>query len=665
MNPGRASGPRRPKLATRLAVMMSGLTAATALAGVAVVWTVTNRLEGTELDRALDRSHEVAEGALRRRLGNLELVVALLGHDAPFRAYVTEGDGASILDNLKERLALSSCDAFLVTDRAGALLADTRRTGATGADLAASELVAPARGGRTVSGLWLEPDGRLYLAATAPIVQGGTDLAGTIVALDVVDDAFATELRGAAGAEIAVYADGARAPQGASFTAARDELDRLAAGASPRFAIGGEGFAARSYGLEGLGRKAVGRVVILRSLDRELSALRSVETALLWVGATAVIVAIASSIILAGRITRPLADLARATERIAAGDLEAVVPMAADDETGSLADAFRAMVRELKEKADMEAYLASIVRGASDVVSPVPSESEATMTNGAAVLAGRFELGRVLGSGGMGTVYLAFDRAVGERVALKVLNAGARDPVLSAQFVQEVRLARRITHRNVVRTHDVVALDNGWALSMEYVEGMSLAALMRRGPLPLAVALGIARQIAAGLEAAHAQGIVHRDLKPGNVLLDGRGVAKIADFGLAQIPGATGGSAASGQIVGTPLYMSPEQAAGRASDARSDVYAAGVMFFQLFCGEPPFDADSIRELLGKHMRQAPPRPRTLRPDLPEEIEIAILRALEKDPEKRFASAQELGEALRSKKRAGVATGPFHERPELS
>jgi serine/threonine-protein kinase len=301
------------------------------------------------------------------------------------------------------------------------------------------------------------------------------------------------------------------------------------------------------------------------------------------------------------------------------------------------------MVAELKEKADMEGYLASVVRGASRTgASASPADGASTLTVGGEILAGRFELGPVLGSGGMGTVYLAFDRAVGERVALKLLKGGPGDAEISGRIVQEVRLARRITHRNVVRTHDVVALNPGWALSMEYVEGMPLAALIQRGPLPVAAAAAIARQIAAGLECAHAQGIVHLDLKPGNVLLDDRGVAKIADFGLAQLAGATG----NGRLAGTPLYMSPEQAEGRGADARSDVYSAGVVFFELFCGVPPFDGGTVGELVAKHQREAPPKPRSLRPELPEEIELAILRALKKAPSDRFASGRELHEALR-------------------
>ena len=476
------------------------------------------------------------------------------------------------------------------------------------------------------------------------------------------DDA-SPELGGAAGAHVVVYAEGAEEPSGASFVAGRAEVDHVGTAGTPRVAIGGEEFAARSFPLEGLDRTVVGRLVILRSLDRELSALRSVQTALLWVGATAVILAVGANTVLARGITRPVAGFVTAGA-LAPGP-DAVVPCVYDDEIGALADAFRAMVRELKEKADMEVYLASVVRGAAVAASsPGAGESAATMTNAGQVLAGRFELGPELGSGGVGTVYLAFDRTVGERVALKVLKAGAGSPERSEHFVHEVRLARRITHRNVVRTHDIVTLDTGWALSMEYVEGMSLATLMQRGRLPFAAALGIARQIAAGLEAAHAQGIVHRDLKPGNVLLDGRGVAKIADFGLAQIQGS-GVAQAHGRIAGTPLYMSPEQAQGRTADARSDVYAAGVVFFQLFCGAPPFDAPTTGELLERHIHRPPPQPRALRADLPEDIELVILRALEKAPEARFASAGELSLALRAKKRAGVATGPFHERPELS
>jgi len=638
--------PRRPKIATRLAVLMSGLTAATALAGILAVWMITNRLEGAEIGYALDRSHEVADGAMRRRLGNLELVAGMLGRDPPFRAYVAEGDAASILDNLQERLALAGCDAFVVTDRTGALLADTRRPGMTGVDLSASEAVAPALRGESVAGLWLDPDGRLYLVAVSPIVQGGTDLAGAIAALTAIDDAFATELRGAAGADVVFYAGGREAPSAASIDAPRAERERIDATASSHIEIGGEDFAVRSYPITGLGAKPLGTLAVLRSIDREVSALNTVQAALLWVGGIAVLLAVATGTVLARRITRPVAALVRATERIAAGDLEAPVPAAEDDEIGALADAFRAMVKELKEKSDMESYLASVVR---EVAAPADRSGEATLTEGARVLAGRFELGPLLGSGGMGAVYSAFDRVVGERVALKVLHDG---PAVSEPILQEVRLARRITHRNVVRTHDVVAIDGGWALSMEYVEGLSLAELLRRGPLPFAAALGIAHQVAAGLEAAHAQGIVHRDLKPANVLLDSRGVAKIADFGLAQL-----GPAARGSFAGTPQYMAPEQAEGRAADARSDVYAAGVMFFELFCGVLPFDA--------KQRRDPPPRPSSLRPDLPLDVEAVIVRALERNPALRFPSGRELGAALREKKRAGVATGPFHERPELS
>src|SRR6185503_13937496 len=202
----------------------------------------------------------------------------------------------------------------------------------------------------------------------------------------------------------------------------------------------------------------------------------------------------------------------------------------------------------------------------------------------------------------------------------------------------------RITHKNIVRTHDLAELPGGLAISMEYVEGMSLDALLRRGLLPVAAGLRLGAQIAAGLDAAHARGIVHRDLKPTNFLIDTTGTLKIADFGLARLaddgkaPGET-------RIAGTPGFMSPEQARGKPLDLRSDIYSAGVVLFHIFCGGPPFEATSLGELLAKHVSEPAPDPRTIRPEVPARVAVVILRALEKEPERRYASARDLGVAL--------------------
>jgi len=179
------------KLTYKFAAVTTAIVAGVVLAGVGAVWMVTQRLEGPELDAALTRSHDLARDLIGQRLRRLALIDTLLSNDAPFRAYVAEADAASVLDGLRERAALYGCDRLIVTDREGRLLADTLRPAAAGADLSGGSLVGPALEGNERAGAWLDAAGRLYLAAAAPILQGGRDVVGAIVALDATGDALA------------------------------------------------------------------------------------------------------------------------------------------------------------------------------------------------------------------------------------------------------------------------------------------------------------------------------------------------------------------------------------------------------------------------------------------------------------------------------------------
>src|SRR5438477_921616 len=200
-----------------------------------------------------------------------------------------------------------------------------------------------------------------------------------------------------------------------------------------------------------------------------------------------------------------------------------------------------------------------------------------------AVLGNRYRIVALAGRGGMGEVYRADDLKIGQPVALKFLPADLeRDPERLERLFGEVRIARQVSHPNVCRVYDVVEFEGYHFITMEYVDGEDLAALLRRiGRLPQEKALDLARQIGAGLAAAHVQGIVHRDLKPANIMLDGRGRARITDFGLAAAAEAVRGDEAQW---GTPAYMAPEQMAGGAITTRTDVYALGLVLFEMFTG---------------------------------------------------------------------------------
>ncbi len=259
------------------------------------------------------------------------------------------------------------------------------------------------------------------------------------------------------------------------------------------------------------------------------------------------------------------------------------------------------------------------------------------------LLSGRYRIVSLLGKGGMGEVYLAEDLVLGEKVALKFLpEVAAAEPDLMERFVTEVRLARKVTHPNVARVHDIGEVDGRTFLSMEYVDGEDLGQLLRRiGRLPAEKALEISKQICEGLHAAHERGVLHRDLKPANVMLDGDGRVRLTDFGLAQLARDTD----EGRLMGTPSYMSPEQITGGDCTVRSDLYSLGLLLYELFTGKRAFTGKSIEELRAKQQHEEPQPPSTILEFIDPVVEKIILRCIRKDPEERPTSARQVTLAL--------------------
>jgi serine/threonine-protein kinase len=259
------------------------------------------------------------------------------------------------------------------------------------------------------------------------------------------------------------------------------------------------------------------------------------------------------------------------------------------------------------------------------------------------VVDGRYELLRIIGEGGMGTVYEVRHRALGKRFALKALRKDlAQDAEIAARFIQEARTAAAVSHPGLVEITDFGRLDSGQVyFVMELLEGHSLAALLRAGgALPAARGLAIVRQLAAAVKAAHDARIVHRDLKPENIHV-GRGdndadLVKVVDFGLAKVIGSSKLTRA-GVVFGTPHYMSPEQAAGEVVDHRADIYAIGIVMYEMFTGTVPFEADSYMGVLTKHLYMTPAPPSSLCPEIKSlgALEDVILRCLQKRPEARY------------------------------
>ena len=280
------------------------------------------------------------------------------------------------------------------------------------------------------------------------------------------------------------------------------------------------------------------------------------------------------------------------------------------------------------------------------------------------VVGGRYEIRQTLGRGGMGTVYRAHDRVLDETVALKILRADvAGTPGMAARFRSEIKLARRVSHTNVCRIYEYGEDAGLQYISMELVEGSNLKdQLTREGPPGLERAFELAIQIGDGLEAVHKAGIVHRDVKTQNIMVDAQGIVRVMDFGIARAaaPGRPA-DAATGYVLGSPEYMSPEQARGLPADFRSDVYSLGVVVFEIFSGRVPFRADTPVATLLMHLENRPPLEGPDAPPLPPALVPVLTRALAKEPGARYSGAREAAAALRDARVSSVPGRPSTPR----
>jgi serine/threonine-protein kinase len=330
--------------------------------------------------------------------------------------------------------------------------------------------------------------------------------------------------------------------------------------------------------------------------------------------------------------------------------LQDIVP--AEDALGRLARVFDRMVREVRAREErlrnrIRDLRAEIEEAGSTAEIPTPEIEDANLQSGD-VLGGRYRVLGVIGAGGMGSVYRARDLELEDDVALKMLlPALMTDSTLVERFKQEIRLARRITHPNVVRTHDLGEWEGIYFLTMELVEGMTVRDLIdSRGQLGVSATLAIGTQLAEALGVAHAQGVVHRDIKPQNLLLDQEGVLKVMDFGVARLAERKSTLTEAGLVVGTPAYMAPEQLLAETVDARSDLYAAGVVLYECLTGQLPFDADSPISLIAKLLHEEADPPTTINRDIPPQLSDLVLGLLAKKPDDRVQSAMEMGQLLK-------------------
>src|SRR6266581_2933786 len=631
-----------------------------------------NRTADESIRRALAGVRRGVEAYLAARTAAFAGMSQVSAQVPQFRERLLRTSARSdVLDQAQVYRQLLGAAWVLVTNDRGILIARTDDPAQSDIDLSRGALIADALSGDETQGAWIdERMHKLYMAVGVPLRASPREATqGALVAAYAIDDTLAQAIKQATTTDVVFFAlDTLDRPYIVGSTLPREEVEPAlaadtvaiqalvhdSAGTELSADVAGERLIGLASPLRSAGGDVYGGFVAFRSHDRELGAFRALQRTIGFAVVLGLLLALATAYVLARQIAGPIRRLALATRQVQDGDYSVEIAAGSRDEIGVLSQAFRSLVEDLKEKAALVEYMMAASGAAPTEALKAPGRPSLAaggdLLRPGTLFANRYEVKEILGMGGMGVVYRAFDRELREPVAIKTLRpeALAGDGVALERFKQEIRLARRIAHRNVVRTYDLGEVDGMYYLTMEYVEGTSLKQLITtRGRLPLPVTLTIGKQLCRALEVAHEQGVIHRDIKPQNMVVDPSGFLKVMDFGIARLanPPHGKGLTEAGISIGTPDYMSPEQLSGAELDPRSDLYAAGVVLFECLTGRVPFEAESVYALIAKHLEGSAPDPRTLNPDVPEALARVILKAMAKEPADRYQTAGQMHDAL--------------------
>ena len=585
-----------------------------------------------------------------------------------FRDLVLHAKPGTLTDQAREAADRSGATWVQITDSAGVRLARSDMPAAPMVSLAQSPLIAGALEGQNMTAYGISQDTILFQAVAVPIIVPPGKIIGALMAAKNVTDSLAYAVKSVTTSEIVFFTfDSAKNARVAATTMERgNELSApIALHIKTRLptdtaydqrivSISGTQYLARDDSLLSASGRALGGFTALRVRAKQSAALTGVRNGLLLAAGIGILLAIICSILLARGITRPLGTLVAAARRAAQGDYSAPPAIKSRDEIGELAGAFTALLSELRDQQALVQTLktsgerTAVNREKAEALANAATVATSKAITQGALFAGRYQIVSTLGQGGMGTVYKATDTQLGEPIAIKTLRADflSNDATALERFRSEIRLARKISHRNVVRTHDIGEADGTHYITMEYVAGTSLSDLLqKKGRIPPAATITIGKQLARALQVAHEEGVIHRDIKPQNLVVQPDGVLKVMDFGIARLTERKQGMTRTGMVVGTPEYMAPEQLLGDEIDARADIYSAGIVLYECLTGARPWVADSATVLIGKMLSEPPRPPIEVNPEVPAALSALIVRTIARDRNERPATAAELGDEL--------------------
>ncbi len=608
--------------------------------------------------QALDRAAHLVTALLDTREQSLARAADVFVQNPIVRSLVLAENTDDLRDQAGEGADRTGATWVQIVSASGERLAKSDDLAAPRVSLLGSALIGRALGGEVATGIGASADTALLQVVAVPVSvpsSSGQQSVGAFMAAQVIDSALAAEVKDATATDVVFYVlDTAMVPHVSASTLGRTPeigqlLTRATAPRAPsrgdsvaRFdvTLGEDAYVGRSVILRSAGGDPLGGFLALRSRAAELAPFNALRRWILFAGLLSLLLGAVVAYLIARSIAGPVLQLAAATRRAAEGDYDANVTHTARDEIGELADAVRTMLIDLREKRS----LVSLLQASTPAATPLVPESPAAIAPGS-IVAGRYEIRSTLGIGGAGVVYKAFDRELGEVVALKTLHTDSvgQDPAAVERLKSEIRLARRIAHRGVVRTYDLGESAGMYFLTMEYVSGTVLSDLLERDRrLPVSAVYSIARQLSRALAVAHERGIIHRDIKPQNIMLQADGTLKVMDFGIARLAVRTTALTQVGMAVGTPGYMAPEQLMDGDVDVRADLYACGAVLYECLTGRLPHDPTNPVLMIGRIVSGAVvPAPREIVPDVPSGLSALVMRLLSSDAEHRTPNAEAL------------------------
>jgi serine/threonine-protein kinase len=665
----RSRKPRGPGLAVQFFLLAAVLLMVTLGLTVAVAAWRSNLVAEQTIREDLARVPDVWAGyTLTRSAAALDQVRSLAQEPGTLAIFAEEVDVATRLSFAMEDAPnmVSGGSTFFLFDRYSRVLArsdrpDGRGVGQPFATVGWVASVLDSHHGATA---FIRERDALAIVAAAPVITGegdGARLEGVLAVTFPIEIEALTQLQSLTRGNVAVVLDMARRDEPAepAFGGATEGFDgerlttalqSMPEAVDDLFArrttvgpvtvdVAGEAQELLALPVTSFDGDALGAILVARSRAEEMASFYAIRRGLVVAGAIMLLLSLPVSFLLGRRMARPLQQLAAGAEAIRDGELNVDLPATGGGEVGVLAGAFGAMVEELREKQALEQLLVDLRAKGADTggatvgrTLPAPEPGDQPLPIAGEVFGGRYKVRTELGRGGMGVVYRASDLELEEDVALKVLKPGAFEDATDglSKLKREIRIARRITHNNVIRVHDLVEAGGLHCLSMEYVPGTTLLQVLKQhGKLELAPGLQVAKQLCRGLAAVHGEGIVHRDLKPQNIMVLPNGVVKLMDFGISRGQRGDGGGKQD-SVEGTPAYMSPEQCRGEELNQLSDVYSLGVVLWEMFAGRMPFTGSTVSAMIKHQLHTEPPPLRSVRADTPPDLEQIIMTCMAKD-----------------------------------